>query len=576
MRFPTLLALLFTTLALPAAAQLGMAGPKIEYTAHTATNVALPGEAVEVAFQFELGDEWHVNSNKPLESFLIPTVLSFPEDERFSVDAVAYPEASLFTFAFSEEPLAVYEHNFVIGAMLQLAPDLEPGDYDIPASLRYQACNDTQCAPPRTIELNLPLTVAAAGTATTPQDAELFAGIDWDQEGTEDEAAAGPEDDSAANLSADWQSKADQFELTATLAGFEQTPGFLHFLDVAEGKAEAEQGLAGRGWLAIAFIVLIGGLALNLTPCVLPLIPINIAIIGAGARAGSKSRGFALGGVYGLGISLVYGALGLVVILGLSNAFGAINSSVWFNAAIAVLFVALGLAMFDIIQIDFSKWQAKFGIRKNENGSFLVAFGMGAISALLAGACVAPVVISALLYSQDQYAQGVTIALLLPFLLGVGMALPWPFAGAGLSFLPKPGMWMEWVKKGFGVFIIALAAYYGYQAYGIWDANNADPEKVLASVREADEDGWLHDLDEALAQGLEQNKPVLVDFWATWCKNCLVMNNTVLKDEEVLARTEDYIKIKFQAEDPSAPGTREVMEYFNVLGLPTYLVLEPK
>ena len=93
---------------------------------------------------------------------------------------------------------------------------------------------------------------------------------------------------------------------------------------------------------------------------------------------------------------------------------------------------------------------------------------MGAVAALLAGACVAPVVIQVVLFSSNLYATGTTIALALPFFLGLGMAMPWPIAGAGLAALPKPGAWMVRVKQVFGVFILATAAYYGYVAYAIF------------------------------------------------------------------------------------------------------------
>ena len=104
-------------------------------------------------------------------------------------------------------------------------------------------------------------------------------------------------------------------------------------------------GFEERGPLAILALVLLGGLALNLTPCVLPLIPINLAIIGAGARAGSRTYGFVLGSFYGLAMALVYGVLGLGVILTAST-FGTINASPWFNLGIAILFITLALAMF--------------------------------------------------------------------------------------------------------------------------------------------------------------------------------------------------------------------------------------
>ncbi|HNT89071.1 MAG TPA: thioredoxin family protein, partial [Candidatus Hydrogenedentes bacterium] len=260
----------------------------------------------------------------------------------------------------------------------------------------------------------------------------------------------------------------------------------------------------------------------------------------------------------------------------LSAVFGAINASPWFNGGIAVLFVVLGLAMFDVIYIDFSKYQAHVGVRRNEKRSFGIAFFMGGVSALLAGACVAPVVIYTIVYAQDLYNTGMTAALLLPFLLGVGMALPWPFAGAGLSFLPKPGAWMERVKQAFGVFILAFAAYYGYHAaLGFNDRYFVDRDAVAASVRAADEDGWLSSLEAGLAEARAENKPVLIDFWATWCKNCLAMNTSTLKDARVLERLEGYVKIKYQAENPSAMPAAEVMEYFGAMGLPTYVVLRP-
>src|SRR5439155_18445634 len=165
----------------------------------------------------------------------------------------------------------------------------------------------------------------------------------------------------------------------------------------AENGVKEKSMFEGRGPLAILLIVFVGGLALNLTPCVLPMIPINLAIIGAGARAGSRSRGFLLGGAYGAAMAVVYGVLGLVVIL-TAGTFGTINSSPWFNLGIAAVFVVLALAMFDVLIIDFSRFSSNVRVGEPSRGSFLVAFGMGSVAALLAGACVAPVVLQVVLF----------------------------------------------------------------------------------------------------------------------------------------------------------------------------------
>src|SRR4029078_11383316 len=103
------------------------------------------------------------------------------------------------------------------------------------------------------------------------------------------------------------------------------------------------------------------------------MIPINLAIIGAGVKAGSRSRGFLLGAAYGGAMAIVYGILGLVGIL-TAGAFGTVNSSPWFNAAIAIVFVVLALAMFDVLVIDFSRFSSSFRVNEAGRGSFLVAF----------------------------------------------------------------------------------------------------------------------------------------------------------------------------------------------------------
>jgi thiol:disulfide interchange protein DsbD len=257
-----------------------------------------------------------------------------------------------------------------------------------------------------------------------------------------------------------------------------------------------------------------------------------------------------------------------------AGTFGTINSSPWFNLAIALVFAVLALAMFDVLTIDFTRFTP--GTVAGSKGSMVLAFTMGAIAALLAGACVAPVVIQVVLFSSELYANGTALALALPFLLGVGMAVPWPLAGAGLAALPKPGAWMVRVKQAFGVLIFVTAAYYGYQAYSLFANRWVDADEVASSVEEKVKAGWHASLAEGLAQAQREQKPVLIDLWATWCKNCLTMDKTTLANPEVEAALGGYVKIKFQAEQPDEPPARAVMERFDAVGLPTYVILRPK
>lgn len=534
-----------------------------------------PGESIRAALEVKLQEHFHVHAHKPLDPLLIPTVLSVEPPAGISVAGFAYPEPILLQTNFSAEKLAVYEEQFALGAMLDVAAGAAPGAYTVPASLRYQACDDEKCLPPKTLKLEFTINVAAAGTTVTKSTSPVFGkltfAIPYEMP---DRPQAAP---AASAESEDVLVTLDKFEVLGTEGGYMNAKDFLAFIDRAETGRKKTGLFENRGPLAILALVVLGGLALNLTPCVLPLVPINLAIIGAGAKAGSRSRGFALGGAYGLAMAAVYGGLGLVVIL-TSSAFGAINSTIWFNTGIAALFVVLGLAMFDVIAIDFSRFQSKFhGLDGAKKGSFALAFGMGAISALLAGACVAPVVIQVIVYSGDQYAKGNTLALGLPFFLGLGMALPWPFAGAGLSFLPKPGAWMVRIKQAMGVFILGFAAYYAYLAYEIWDNRRVNPDDVSGAVeQQLAEGGWTPSLSGGLQLALKEDKPVLVDMWASWCKNCFAMDKTTLKDPTVIARLDNYVKVKFQAEDLDATPAKEILERFDGFGLPQYAILRPK
>ena len=374
---------------------------------------------------------------------------------------------------------------------------------------------------------------------------------------------------------ADVLAEFDRFTIANSPGAYMSVDAFLTFIRDAETGRKASGPFEGRGPLAILAIVFVGGLALNLTPCVLPMIPINLAIIGAGSQRSGRRRGFFLGATYGLAMALVYGLLGVVVIV-TAGTFGAINASPWFNFGIAALFVALGLAMFDVLfSVDLSRYSSGIQFNAESRGTAWLAFGMGAVAALLAGACVAPVVIQVVVFASNLYARGVTFALALPFVLGLGMALPWPIVGAGFAALPKPGAWMVRVKQAMGVFILAMAGYYAYLGYEILANRSVDPAEVRAGVEEQLKAGWQSSLPDALRLARERQAPVLVDFWATWCKNCLVMDKTTLSDPRVKAALATYVLVKVQSEDLYASPTKELLKRIGAPGLPAYAILHP-
>ena len=545
-------------------------GPRAELTPLVESETRAGGTA-RAALQVRLPPQLHVQSNAPRDPSLIPTELTFSPPAGVRATEIVFPKATDFEQVGLPQPLAVFEHEFAIGIQFDVAEGISPATIDVPGRLRYQACDDKVCFPPQTADVSWALTVVGPGTATTRTRPDVFDRIAFGT-GSAPSATATTPIRTAPAGSDDGIEQLKEFTLVSS-TGYSDVDEFLTFLKNAEAGVKDEGLFAGRGPLAILLLVFLGGLALNLTPCVLPMIPINLAIIGAGAKAGSRARGFLLGGVYGAAMALVYGVLGVIVITTAST-FGTINASPWFNVSIAVVFAVLALAMFDIVTIDFSRFAGSVGSSSGK-GTIALAFGMGAIAALLAGACVAPVVIQVILFSSDLYAQGTLLALGLPFLLGVGMAVPWPFAGAGLTALPKPGPWMVRVKQAFGVFILATASYYGYLAYGLFADRWVDPQEVAASVEEKLQAGWHASLAEGLNVAMLEQKPVLVDMWATWCKNCVVMDRTTLADPAVTRALDGYIKIKYQAEQLDEYPARALVERFKVIGLPTYVILHP-
>lgn len=450
--------------------------------------------------------------------------------------------------AVLEKDVSVYDADSVFSYRVEGL-----GDAELTVAVSYQGCTEAMCFLPQRRELT-------PGGSAGAQPAASLAEV-----GT------------PAGRAGDWRGLAEQFEIAATGNGYMPPEAFLRFLGQEGASATAEANLLQRvfrryGLFVALLLVIPLGMLLNLTPCVLPMIPVNLAIIGAGQAGGGRYTGLTRGAVYGAGMALVYGLLGVVVVL-TGSRFGALNASPWFNLAVALIFVVLGLAMFDVIVVDLSRFQ-RGGIPDGHSprSPLIAAFVLGGTAALLAGACVAPVLIWVLVLATDLYVKGNPAGLLLPLMLGVGMALPWPVVGAGLSVLPRPGNWMNRIKYAFGALILGFAVYYAVLGVRLFVAQHAVGPRTASLAP----DGWNPSLPAGLQQALDHRQPAILDFWALTCKSCMKMKKTTFKDADVVAALEPYVRIAVQTDDVNDPLVRAALDYYKVLGLPTYVVLRPR
>ena len=170
-----------------------------------------------------------------------------------------------------------------------------------------------------------------------------------------------------------------------------------------------------------------------------------------------------------------------------------------------------------------------------------------------------------LVYTAQAVNSGAYYAAIVPFVLGAGMALPWPIAGAGVKILPKPGRFMNTVKYIFAAIIFLAGAYYVMSGIKL----------ASAAPASAPADGFAA-LAAARQQALQEKRPVLVKFTASWCKNCAAMERGALADSRVKkVLNDEFITVTFPAEDPREPRIAALLKAWEIPGFPAFVILQP-
>jgi cytochrome c-type biogenesis protein len=209
------------------------------------------------------------------------------------------------------------------------------------------------------------------------------------------------------------------------------------------------------------------GVLTSFTPCIFPMIPITAAIVG-GQSVGadgeqvrsSRWRPVALTLCYVVGLATVYSGLGLLA--GLTGTmFGTVSTNPWLYFAMANLLLLAALAMLDVIPVRMPSAIVSRAATAGTGGRAAGAFVMGAMSGLVAAPCSAPVMLAVLAWVATTKSAALGFAYLFAFSLGMCALLVGVGVASGLAGrLPRPGMWMVWVKRGFALVMIGVAQYY--------------------------------------------------------------------------------------------------------------------
>ncbi len=522
------------------------------------------GGDLDLALVVDISHPWHVYAPLGNDDFTIPISPEiFVEGQAFVVKDWQFPEAEKIAVAGIKEPAAVYGDRLIMRTTLTV-DESATENLQIRGEVYYQACDDAQCLIPATVDFSLMVPITANTGAAQAINSEFFSTFQAESS-AETVLSDDQEDDDISGL-------VDEYGMILTFA-----------------------------------IIFFGGLALNLTPCVYPLIPITISFFGG--TGASKGRTFWMALAYVLGIAVTYSVLGVVAALG-GGLFGALLTNPIVLIGIAAILVGLSLSMFGVYEFRLptglmtAASQSKAGIF----GSFFMGLTLG----IVAAPCVGPFVIGLLTYVAAQ--QSVVLGFSMFFTLAMGLGLPYLFLAmysSKLSSLPRSGTWMIGVRVIFGFVLIAMAIYFimpllgsignsvmaifliGAGSYLILFDNSGEGNPWFNRIKqsiailliilgtwmgipESSTQGtgieWAHPTTQvALDEMLAGPKPVMIDVYADWCIPCKEMDKFTFPDAEVVSLSRQFTAIKIDMTKQNGAFEKALLERFSIKGVPTYI-----
>jgi len=542
-------------------------------TAHGVLSVdkVQPSSAFKIAIMMQIAEGWHANAN-PAGEGLIPTQITLPNLPDVTFGEIVYPKGEVLEIA-SIGKAPVYHGEAIIGIQATLRDTAKPRQMTLPLQLTYQACSDETCLLPKTIDVNVPIEVVGTNQSIQPVNDAIFTGIQFG-------------------------SKPDSKPVTSESGKFSRA--------------------LSKGYFWAFLFVFLGGIATSLTPCVYPLIPITVGIFGANA-ATRRVKSFLLSLTYVFGIALMYSILGIAV-ASTGAVFGQVMANPFVIGFVSAVLIALGLSMLGVFELRLP-YAVQNKLNTVGGAGFGGAFAMGTVAGIIAAPCTGPALGAVLSYVATTGSVFLGFWLLLTYALGMGLLfiLLGTFSGL-IASLPRSGGWMYVLENIFGVAIIAMALYFlkevieplraflrnsaGFFAIagvlllvGVLLGKLTQRFKDLprsVQFRKAlgillaviglymliggfttveSKMGWMHDEAQGLQLARKEGKPVMLDFYATWCGACNELDKYTYSHPAVTSKLSKFVNIKLDFSKNSDEVERLKKKY-GIVGLPVIIFFD--